>query len=172
MKKNRLPIYYSMFYFVGIHMEVIVYNTETFTRSRRWYIFFAIVIAGVCIVSLLNDNIVGAILIFFLLGGYCYYSVVNSQSVKMSITSTALLVGDKTYARGSLSGFVIEIHAKTHDVKNIVLLSTNNKTHIIHTFHDDQAQIKNFVETLADRLPLTNNYNQSFLEKVGRRLQL
>lgn len=153
-------------------MEVIVYNTETFNRSRRWYIFFAIIIAGVCILSLLNDNIVGAILIFFLLGGYSYYSVTNSQPVKMSINSTALLIGNKTYTRGSLSGFVIEINAKTHEIKNIVLLSNGGKNHVIHTFHDDQEQIKQFISVLDDFVPMVNTYQQTFLEKVGRKLQL
>jgi hypothetical protein len=47
-----------------------------------------------------------------------------------------------------------------------------NKWHSVHTFKDNKENIKNFIVLLNDYLPMLNEYKQSFLEKISRKLQL
>jgi len=151
-------------------MQVIAYNSEKFQKSKRRYVIFATIFASVFVLSILNNNIVGAVLLFFLLGGYFYYSVSNSQLIKLSIAQQGLIIGTKTYNRTVLTWYVLEIDAKTQKIKNIVFLT--RRGHTIHTFKDDNENIKNFIILLNDYLPMVWEYNQSFLEKLTRKLQL
>jgi uncharacterized membrane protein len=73
-------------------MSILVYNGEKFQRSKIWYLVFAVVFASVFVLSLLNDNVVGGILILFLLGGYFYYSTINNQVITMTIEKTQLVI--------------------------------------------------------------------------------
>ena len=98
-------------------------------------------------------------MIFFLLGGYFYYSTVNNQVVRMTLSATHLTIGTKTYIWSLFTGYVVEIDAKTQELKNIVLITP--KTHMIHSFDDTLDHIQSFLAELDQYLPLLGEYHQS-----------
>lgn len=152
------------------NMNVLVYNGEKFKRNKLWYLIFAVIVASVFLLSILNDNIVGGVLIFFLLWWYFYYSTISNQVVKMTIQQTQLIVWNKNYPRSTFTGYVLEIHAKTQEIKNIVFLTA--KWHMIYTFDDSIEHISAFVTELDTYLPMLGNYHQTALEKFSRKMKL
>lgn len=151
-------------------MEVLVYNAEKFQRNKWRYVIFVTVFAGIFLLSIFNQNYVGAILIFFLLGGYFYYSAVHTRVVPLRIAENSLTVGATVYPRSSFTGYILEIEAKTQLLKNIVFIS--NKWHAIYTFADTPEHIRDFILTLDKYLPLLESYDQTNLEKMIRRMKL
>lgn len=151
-------------------MSVLVYNGERFQRNKLRYLVFGVVFASVFLLSILNNNIVGAVLIFFLLGGYFYYSTINNQVIKISINEKQLLVWTKTYPRNLFTGYVIEVHAKTQEIKNIVFLT--QKWHMIYSFDDSIQHIHMFLSELDGYLPMQGEFHQTSLEKLSRKMKL
>ncbi len=158
-------------YFVYIQkMELKVYNTEHFERWVRWYIIFIVVFAGMIVASVMYDNIAGAVLLFFLAGAYFYFGVRNSQPVIMRIEQHSLVVGTKSVRREKLQWFVIEADIRTGNIKNIVILTGNS--HHIHTVHDTNEALENFVGQLDSMIPRMDAFTQSTVEKLARKLKL
>lgn len=151
-------------------MSVLVYNGEKFQRSKIWYLIFAVIFASVFVLSLLNNNIVWALLILFLLGWYFYYSTINNQVIKMTIEKTQLIVWSKNYPRNLFSWYIVEIYPTTQQVKNIVFLTA--KSHIIYTFDDSSDHIREFILALDEYLPMLGDYHQTSLEKFSRKMKL
>lgn len=151
-------------------MSIKVYDGEHFERGKFWYIIFAVVFASIFILSILNKNRVGAILLFFILGSYFYYSVTGNQVVKIKINDNNLSVGEKNYPRSSLVGYAIEIDPKKETIKNIVFVT--KASHNIHTIHDNIENVRKFVLELDNYIPMLGEYNQSFLEKMARKFEL
>lgn len=152
-------------------MQIAVYDAEKHEKGVWWYIFFALVFVSVVIVSLLYRNVVGVIVLFFLLGWYFYFSVRNNQVVAMRITDNALAVWDKLIPWNVLQGYVLEIDRKTEDVRNIVLVYTDD--HAIHTIStQDAEEFKSFIQSLDGYIPLLSGYNQSTLQVLSRKLKL
>ncbi|NOZ44972.1 MAG: hypothetical protein GXP45_07700 [bacterium] len=83
---------YEVFLFLIKIMKVQLYNTEKFDRKPRWYVVFSVVVVGVLVLSLFNHNIVGAVLLFFLLGGYFYYSMASNQYIDAEVTDSDLIL--------------------------------------------------------------------------------
>ena len=151
-------------------MELNVYNSEKFDRHNLWYVIFWLVTAGTLTGSIFYKNRAGAILLFFLLGGYFFYSVKNSWPITMTIMDGWLKTGGKIFPRSNLSWFVIEFDTNANKVKNIVLVTRNS--HSIHTIHDTQDNLKNFVNTLSNYTPMLEKYNQTTREKIMRKIKL
>ncbi|MFA7717749.1 MAG: hypothetical protein WC875_03455 [Candidatus Absconditabacterales bacterium] len=151
-------------------MEVSVYNAEKFQRNKWRYVIFATIFAGIFILSIFNQNYVGAILIFFLLGGYFYYSAVHAQVITMRQEINSLKIGNAIYPRSTFVGYVLEMDAKTQILKNIVFISS--KGHTIYTFHDTPEHIRNFVLELDNYLPMMETYDQTNVERMIRRMKL
>jgi uncharacterized membrane protein len=151
-------------------MSILVYNGEKFQRSKIWYLVFAVVFASVFVLSLLNDNVVGGILILFLLGGYFYYSTINNQVITMTIEKTQLVIWNKSYPRNIFTWYVVEIYPKTQQIKNIVFLTA--KWHLIYTFNDSLDHMRLFFLELDDYLPMLGDFHQTSLEKFSRKIQL
>jgi len=151
-------------------MSVLVYNGEKFKRSKIRYLVFAVIVASVFLLSILNNNIVGAVLIFFLLWGYFYYSTINNQVIKMTITDNQLLVWTKSYPWNTFTWYIIEIYPKTQQIKNIVLLT--RKWHMIYTFDDTLDHMETFLTQLDGYLPLLGDYSQTAIEKFSRKMKL
>lgn len=151
-------------------MSVLVYNWEKFQRSKLWYLIFWVVFASVFLLSLLNNNVVGALLIFFLLGGYFYYSTVNNQVIKATIEKTHIVLWNKIYPWTVFTWYVVEVYAKTQEVKNIVFITEKN--HLIYTFDDSLEHIRMFLLELDTYLPMLDEYHQSSFEKVSRKIKL
>lgn len=150
--------------------SVLVYNGEKFQRSKIWYLVFAVIFASVFVLSILNSNIVGGILILFLLGGYFYYSTINNQVITMTIEKTQLVIWNKSYPRNVFTWYVVEIYPKTQQIKNIVFLTA--KWHLIYTFDDSLEHIRVFFLELDAYLSMLDDFHQSSLEKFSRKIQL
>lgn len=151
-------------------MKVLLYNSEKFERGPWWYVAFSTVVVAVLVLSLFNDNVVWAVLLFFLLGWYFYYSIASNQNIDAQITEKSLILGTKEYNRNSMTWYVLEIDRKTQKIKNIVFLFP--RMHSIHTFHDTKDVIKQFILTLNEHLPMMGEYEQSFFQKLARKMML
>ena len=151
-------------------MSVLVYNGEKFQRSKVRYLIFAVIFASVFLLSLLNKNIVGAVLIFFLLGGYFYYSIVNNQIVTISLSPSSLTVWNKIYPRNLFVGYVVEVEAKSQAIKNVVFLT--KKSHMIYSFDDSLEHIQLFLSDLDQYLPMAGDFHQTSFEKISRKIKL
>ncbi len=158
------------FIFYCFLMSVLVYNWEKFQKSKIWYLIFTVIVAMVLVLSILNNNLVGAILILFLLWGYFYYSTINNQIIKMSIDKMQLIIWNKAYPRNSFAWYVVEIYPTTQRIKNIVFLTP--KTHLIYTFDDSLDHIGSFLDELDWYLPRVGDYHQTSIEKLSRKMKL
>lgn len=151
-------------------MELNVYNSEKFNRHNLWYVVFGLVASATLTGSIFYKNRAGAILLFFLLWGYFFYSVKNSGPIVMTIMDGWLKTGGKIFPRSSLRWFVIEFDTSAQKVKNIVLVTSNS--HSIHTIHDTQENLRVFVNNLSNYTPMLEKYDQTTREKIMRKLQL
>lgn len=151
-------------------MDVTIYKSEKFERSKRRYVIFATVFAAIFLLSIFNQNYVGAIFLFFVLGWYFYYSTTHAQTTTLSLQDDGIKIGKNLVNFAGLTWYVLEMHNKTETLKNIVFVSP--KWHAIYTFHDTPERIKTFVLNLDKVLPMMDDYPQSGFEKVIRRLQL
>ena len=151
-------------------MSVLVYNGEKFQRSKVRYLVFAVIFASVFVLSILNGNVVGAVLIFFLLGWYFYYSTINNQVIKIILDKNQLIIWNKNYPRNSFIWYVIEIYPKTQQIKNIVFLTT--KWHMIYSFDDSLEHIRLFLLELDKYLPMLGDFHQTGFEKLSRKMKL
>ncbi len=151
-------------------MHISVYNGEKFERGKWWYVIFVSIFGGVIFLSLLYGNYVWALVMFFLLWGYFYYSSISNQILTMRIDEDYLYIWDKAYSWQFFTWYVVEVHAHTQEIKNIVLLTTKN--HTIYTFHDDQETIIEFLRVLDTYIPMMPDYHQTFFEKFARKCKL
>ena len=151
-------------------MELKIYNTEYFERNKTWYIVFTVVFVAIFIMTLYYKNWVGSILLVFLLGGYFYFGISGIKETLMTIWDNGLTIDKKVFSWSELSGFVLEYEQTTKEIKNIVIL--HNNTHSIYTIIADQVQLHDFVEILSQHIPMISSYEQSFFEKLSRKLKL
>ena len=151
-------------------MEVLVYNSEKFERNKWRYVIFGTVFAAVFLLTLFNKNYIWAVLLFFLLGGYFYYSSVHTQVTTITVQTDGLKINKSFVGYSTLTGYVLELHRKTELLKNIVFVSA--KGHAIYTFHDTPEHIQQFILSLDKFLPMLDSYDQGSFEKLVRRLQL
>lgn len=151
-------------------MELKVYNSEKFERGKLWYIGFASVFVIIFLVSIFYKNIVWAILMFFLLGGYLYYGIINNQEIKIKITDDWLIIWDRLSNRKNFTGYSLEIDPEKQNIKNIVFIT--QKHHNIHTISDSNENMRKFLEQLNKFLPMIGEFPQTFWEKVSRKMKL
>lgn len=151
-------------------MELKVYNWEKFKREKLRYIIFASVFVIIFVLSAFYKNIVWIILMFFLLGAYIYYWIINIQETTMKISDNGLLVWDKIIAWSNLIGYCLELEFKKQKIKNIVFVSP--KWHSIYTISDEEENIRIFLENINQTLNPLSDFPQTFREKVSRRMKL
>ncbi len=151
-------------------MQINVYDGEKLERWKWWYIIFMTAISFMIIMSILTDNFVGAILLFFLVWGYMLFSMWASKQIKLTIVEEWFKVWWALYPWSNVWWFVLEIDEKSQIIKNIVLLIWNNK--LIHTIEDDADNIKQFIMILSDVIPMLADYEKTFIEKLIRRMKL
>ena len=88
----------------------------------------------------------------------------------MEVHDEYLRIGNVTYSWSHFQGFVLEVHSKTGEIKNIVLLT--DRQNMIYTFTDTISNMKEFVMVLQEKLPLVDKYNQSMVDKFSRKIKL
>ncbi len=151
-------------------MEINVYNWEKKERWRRRYVIFALVLIIVIGLSLRKNNIIGVIVLFFILWAYFYYNSVGNQLIKIRLETNHLTINKKIYSREFFKWYSLEIEKKSQELKNLILI--HEKWILIYTFEDSKEQIKNFLIEINNNLPLTSQYEQWSLEKLARILKL
>lgn len=151
-------------------MNVQVYQWEHFDRGQRRYIVFATCFAVCIILSILTRNFIGAILLFFLLGGYLYFMLRDQQTMQIMLSEQWLTIRGKLHNRPMVKGYTLEVDPKDHHLKNIVFFFSNH--HGIYTFNDDPDQIQNFVHELGQYTQVIGEYQQSFFEKLARVMKI
>lgn len=134
------------------------------------YILFSTAFTFVVVIALLTKNFIGAILLFFLLGGYLFFGISLNQLIKISIDTQGLIIWGRTYPWNKLTGFAVDVDKESHEIKNVIFFSDNQK--LIHTVEDTQENIKEFVISLNENIPLTWEYQETSLEKILRTLKL
>lgn len=159
-----------MFYLLQYTMTLHTYNGEKFERNKRWYILFASVLIIIIGLSLWKQNIIGVVILFFILGAYFYYSIISNQIITLKIEKNQLIIDKKAYMRTNFKAYCIEVEKKTQQIRNLVLIT--DRWHVIYTIHDKKEQIKNFLVEINNNIPLVSEYNQSSLEKLARILKL
>lgn len=151
-------------------MELNVYSSEKFERDKLWYIVFSSVFIIIFILSIFYKNIVGIILMFFLLWAYIYYWIINIQEIKLKISDNWLLVWERIIPWWNLTWYCLEIEPKKQIIKNIVFI--NQKWHSIYTINDDEENIRLFLENIENIKPMLWDFPQSFREKASRKMKL
>jgi hypothetical protein len=147
-----------------------VYSSEKFDRNQLWYIVFSSVFIAIFAISIFYKNIVWAILMFFLLGWYLYYGIINIQETIMEITENWLIIWEKIINWSNFQWYSLEIEPNSQIIKNIILIS--KKHHNIYTINDDNEEIKAFLQQISDILPMIWEFPQTFREKASRKMKL
>jgi|BioPla2DNA2_1021312.scaffolds.fasta_scaffold03466_7 hypothetical protein len=151
-------------------MELKVFNWEKFERNKTRYIIFASIFILIFVLSAFYKNIVWIILMFFLLGAYIYYGIININETTITISENWLLVWTKVIPWNNLVWYCIELEIKKKTIKNIVLV--HQRWHSIYTINDNEENIKVFLETLNQTLPILSDFPQTFREKIIRKIKL
>lgn len=113
---------------------------------------------------------VGAVVLFFILGAYFYYTLISHQIITIKINERYITLDKKNFPWNDFTGYAIEADKKTETIKNIVFVSS--KGHIIYTIDDTKDHMELFFKELGNYLPMLGEYHQSFLEKTARILKL
>ena len=150
--------------------KIKAYSSENFERNKLRYIIFSSVFIIIFTVSIFYKNIVWAILMFFLLGWYLYYGIINNKEIDIKITKNGLMFGSKISHWTKYNGYSLEIDPIKQEIKNIVFIA--QKYHNIHTINDTDDNIKLFLNELNNYLPMIWEYNQTFREKASRKMKL
>ncbi len=94
-----------------------------------------------------------------------------NQKIKISILNEWLKLWEKLYSWNSIEWFMLELDPKESIIKNIVFIIGTNKA--IHTIVDEWEKIKTFILKLEEIwIPLFSDINQTFIEKLIRKLKL
>ena len=151
-------------------MDLHVYNWEKFERNAVRYIGFSVIFISCIVLSILNQNVVGALVLFFILGAYFYYSILSNQITKIHIDENYILIDKKSHPWSDFTSYTLEVQKNNNVIKNIVLIYA--KWYTIYTIKDKEENIKKFSRLLDERLPLVETFEQTFLEKSIRLLKL
>lgn len=150
--------------------QIKTYNSEKFNRDKLWYILFSTIFIIIFVVSIFYKNIVWAILMFFLLGWYLYYGIINIQEITMKITDNWLIIWEKLINWKNIKWYSLEIDPTQQKIKNIIFINTRN--HNIYTINDNDENIKIFLQQLDGILPIIWDFPQTFWEKASRKMKL
>lgn len=151
-------------------MELITYNGEYFERSKLRYCIFLLVVGTVIVGSILFNNLFGAVVVLMLVGGYFFFLMKTSDTLNLKTTPDGIQIGTKFQPRSQFTGFVLEYHTKKQTIHNIVLIDP--KGYHIFTINDTTENLKAFITEIGKYLPLLEQYEQGFLEKFSRKIQL
>lgn len=94
----------------------------------------------------------------------------RNKKISLRISDQGLVMGEKMVPRMQLTGRSIEIEAATGDRKNLIVLSKGGK--LIFTLDDSETNVKDFTNELGNWLPLAEDIEYSFTEKLIRKLKL
>lgn len=162
---------FSILFLISILMELKVYNGEYFERWITWYIIFVLIILIVIVFSILASNYIWWILVLFISWWYFFFQTKTNNKVKLKIWDKALQIWKTPFLRDNLKWFVLEYDKEKSKINNIILLKSDN-TSWIYTIADSVGNLENFVNELNEYIPLVDNFNQSLIDRVIRKIKL
>lgn len=151
-------------------MEINLYDWEKFERTKVRYISFVTLYVFFILISLLSWNITWVILLFLFLGWYMFFNLLWKNNIKAKIFDEWLKIWNKFIAWSNVHWFVLELDDNTNLIKNIVFLVNNTK--LVHTLNDDNEKIKEFILNLNDKCEMLSYYDQTFVDKIIRKLKI
>lgn len=151
-------------------MQLRVFQTEQFVRWVWRYIVFVVIVVAIFVLSIIYNNPVGAVLLFFVLGAYFYVSVRNNKIITIQIQEHALVIGSKSLPWTMLDGYVIEVDTHKQLVKNIVIVY--GKNHLIFTINDSIDNVELFDAKLGTYIARLDHFDQTMSDKIIRQLKL
>ncbi len=150
--------------------SIIVHNGEHFERGKTRYVVFSLVLVVLIVVSVLFENFFGAIILFLLVGGYILFALMRNKKISIRTSEQGLAIADKLVPRTQLLQRSVELDAESWEVKNLIIVAKNDK--LIFSLDDDKESTKIFMNELNEQLPLAENLEFSFTEKLIRKLKL
>lgn len=154
-------------------MQLKVYNTEKFDRTKVWYAIFCCVFILIIIASIFYKNIVWIILMFFLVWAYIYYWLISVHEITISMDENWLTL-ERIIPWTNITGFCLELELDKDKsikrIKNIVFVYTN--WHSIHTISDTEENLSSFVNELNQYTQMLETYPQTSREKFMRKIKL
>ena len=132
---------------------------------------FSLVILLVVILSILSNNIIWWVFVLIVAWGYTFYITKTNNITKMITWREALQIWKQAFPYKNLSWFVLEYHIEKNKIHNIVIIDDKNAPRI-YTIEDTEKNLKNFVSELNWYIPMLENYNQTTLDKLIRKLKL
>ncbi|GHW02439.1 hypothetical protein AGMMS50249_2250 [candidate division SR1 bacterium] len=151
-------------------MSIKVSVSEYFQRSRLRFAIFGVIMLIIVGASIWIRNRFGAILLICFAGLYLYFQFRGGKEIDITVKEDGLLVDGKLHPRSQYSGFVLEYHTAKQKIHNIVLLEA--KTHSIHTIMDTDEHLESFVNELSEFLSRKDSFEESFGERVIRKIKL
>ena len=153
-----------------------IYNWEVFERGTWRYVIFAVVIVAIVSLSLFYkswdglNGLIGAIILLMIVWGYLFFLSKANTETKMILKPEGLQIGDRLIQYPQIKGFVIEMEKATWKLKNIVLVY--EKWVEIFTLMDTKKQQELFFSEFSKIVPFLENYEQSSLDRLMRKLKL
>lgn len=151
-------------------MKIHVYNGEYFDRSKRWYLWFWGVVMIIIVASVRYENIIWAVVMLLILGGYLYMQTRIHQQVELELQQDAIRIGQRKLAYSALKGFVVEVEKMSGELRNLVFVG--EKTKEILTFKDTRDHIEVFLIQLQQILPQLEMHEQSNVDKLLRKCKI
>ena len=151
-------------------MKLSIYNGEFYQRSKRWYLAFWLVVLGIVVLSIIYDNIFGAVLVLVLVWGYLYIQTKIGIETTMEIKDEGIQVLDRLFLYGELQGFVLEIEKKSWKLINIVLVKTKGAE--AFTLRATSEELQSFCLVLQERIPQLQSYQVWLLDNLFRKLKI
>lgn len=152
-------------------MEIRVYNWEHFERTKSWFVVFAISLAVIIWASIFFANLFWSIILFLFTWAYILFSLTKNKHINLWIRDSWLAVDARLWPRQSLDSFVVEVDSSSQEWKNIIIVMKNND-HMIFSFDDEHNIKKEFITELQSYITLVENYPQTTMDKLIRKMQL
>lgn len=153
-----------------------VYNGELFERGKRWYIGFVAIIFSVLGLSLFYKtgqeihNIIGGVMMLMIVGGYLFLQSKIWTEIQLTLKPEGIYAGERLIPLSLIKGFVVEMEKKSWKLKNIVLVLERGVE--IFTLNDTTEQQQLFFSELSKFVPFLDTYEQSWIDKLMRKIKL
>ena len=151
-------------------MEIKVFDWEKFERSKIWYVSFISFFVFFILLSIFFNNISWVFLLLLMLWWYLLFSLRSDKIIRLWIYDDWLKIGQKLYSWSDCVWFALEMNDSNQKINNIVIIMKRDKS--INTFSDSPENIKEFILKLSDNLDMLSDYEQTFVEKLSRKLKI
>lgn len=105
-----------------------------------------------------------------IVGGYLFFQSKIWMEIELTLKPEGLLVGERLIPFSLIQGFVVEMEKTTWKLKNIVLVL--EKSVEIFTLRDTPEQQQLFFVELSKLVPFLESYQQTWIDKMMRKLKI